>query len=116
MADDTLVSVVRPNGKVYTPRRRPRAVLVEDEDWRTDFPQVVLVFGTHDVTRAYALASRLAAVEPKPLFGEQWYRLAMRNGEQQYVTDEERGSPALTFGVIDDVPRHARRLGEGSDG
>ncbi len=98
----TLVPVVRPNGKVYRPRNRPRAVRVEVEDWRSDYSEVVTVLGTHDVERARALALRLASdVSERPLWGEQWYRLAIRNGDRVYVQDEVRGAPGLDFGVVD---------------
>lgn len=97
-----LVPVVRPNGKVYRPRRPPRAVRCDLDDPRSDLSEIVIVVGTHDVDRARALALRLAGdVSARPLWGEQWYRVAIRNGDRVYVQDEVSGAPALDFGVIE---------------
>lgn len=87
-----LVPVTRPNGKVYRPRKPPRAVPVEDDrDGST-----VYVLGTHDVERARALAQRVTTVCPYPR-AESWHRLGMRNGDPYYVYDDVRGAPSLVF-------------------
>jgi hypothetical protein len=89
MAD--LVPVIRPDGRVYRPRKPPRATIV-DVDGRT----YVYVLGTHDEPRGRALAQRLTNVDPyaNP---PTWQRLAIRNGERWFVQDDVRGAPCLIF-------------------
>lgn len=89
------MTLVRPNGKVYRPRKPPRAVLVDQEESGRWY---VYVFGTDDEARARELAQRLEAVEPhsEPLT---WVRDGFRDGERAYIVDEVRGTPCLIFHV-----------------
>lgn len=91
-----LVPVTRPNGRVYRPRRAPRAVVVEPDDFHVD--EQVIVLGTHDEERARALAMRLRPVDPYP-HEATWMRKAIRKGDPYYMVDEVRGAPALVFEV-----------------
>lgn len=93
-----LQEVVRPDGRIYRPRKLPRAQMVEDHLFERVF---VYVLGTHDEQRAYSLASRLEAVEPLPYGDPDWVRLSMRDGERVYVRDTVRGAPCIIFRVID---------------
>lgn len=48
--------IIRPNGKVYRPRKAPSAITLDDHDGMTAF---VVVFRTHDIERATELAQPL---------------------------------------------------------
>lgn len=107
MAEVDLVPVVRPDGRVYKPRKLPRAQVVQNVDDREPYAWV-LVLGTHDVDRAHALAARVAAGEgmyaDRATAERTWMRLAMRNGDPVYDRDPVRGAATVTFVVTDDPP------------
>ncbi len=93
-----LVPVVRPNGKVYRPRKAPVAVGVCDG---YDDVNYVYVLRTHDIDRARAFARPYLAtylVAPR----QEWVRLVMRRGYPVYEDDEERGVPVVVFTASDD--------------
>lgn len=96
-----LVPVTRPDGRVYRPRKAPRAVEVDNPDGQGNEPgSYIYVLGTHDVARAYELASaRWRGVEG--LTAEQtWLRLMMRDGDQVFDHDPVRGAAAVIFEVF----------------
>jgi len=99
-----LVPVTRPNGKVYRPRKAPRAQLVDNTDDREPYAWV-FVLGTHDVESALPLAERVAASEgmqpDRDSAEKTWMRLAMRNGDRVYDIDSVRGAATVTFEVIE---------------
>lgn len=96
-----LPSIVRPNGKVY----RPRKIAVEPWDndtWGRDESCGVVVYGTHDE----ALAQKLADEEIKRRWdsdwvgineGRGWFRAAYRYGDLVIVDDEVRGRAGVYF-------------------
>lgn len=99
MAD--LPSIVRPNGKVY----RPRKIVVQPWDNDTsgrDESCGVIVYGTHDEN----LAQGLADAEIKRLWdsdwigineGCGWFRSAYRYGDLVIVDDEVHGRAGIYF-------------------
>lgn len=96
--------IIRPNGKPYRPRRVV-AHEIGDED---EITCGVLVLGTHDQTRAQALADQLAQqvagngfVAADPYSG--WYRDGFEMGRRQWVTDEVRGRAGVWFREIVEV-------------
>ena len=96
--------ITRPNGKVYKPRKAPRAQLVDNIDALGPYAWV-FVLGTHDVELAHRLAEPVAAAEgmraDRESAEQTWMRLAMRNGDPVYDRDPVRGAATVTFGVID---------------
>lgn len=101
MTVDELVPVVRPNGKVYHPRRPPVAIGVSGTVGYDDDVPFVYVLRTHDVERARAFARPYVLpylVEPR----REWVRLVMRNGDPVYENDEERGCPVVVFTESED--------------
>lgn len=108
MADD-LVPVTRPDGRVYKPRKAPKAWFVEDPDARPDEPDAyVYVLGTHDIDRAYRLAEELARWQGVALdrsTAEQtWIRQTIRDGNPYFDIDRVKGAAAVSFDVVDDWP------------
>lgn len=106
MSTHSLEPVTRPNGKVYTPRKAPVAQRLDWDD-HSEVGPAVLVLRTHDVTRAHALAMKVEKVEPVPSTVS-WFRLMMRNGEQEWLADSnpgswpaDRGVPGVLFDVVD---------------
>lgn len=97
-----LEPIVRPNGKVYRPRKI-RAIYCENEYGGRDD---VFVLGTHDVTAALDTASREASFHfggaPSVIdaFGEiGWFREAIERGERVIRDDEIRGAAGVRFEV-----------------
>lgn len=93
-----LVPVVRPNGKVYLPKRHPWVIGATDDDevhW-------VYVLRTHDVDLARKLARPFVCshiVDPQML----WVRETIRRGEPFLAHGEERrGMPAVRFRESDE--------------
>lgn len=91
--------VVRPDGRVYRPRR-----LVVQE-WEDDWESGVLVLGTHDVVRARALAlgvcHRDHGPESTALFvATGWYRDGYAYGERAWIHDDVRGRAGVKFEVV----------------
>lgn len=95
--------IVRPNGKLYRPRKIVVFVVGEEDEG-------VLVLGTHDEQRAQVLADQMAAyvagadfVAASPETG--WYRDGFECGERRWVSDEERGRPGVYFReIVETVP------------
>lgn len=94
--------ITRPNGKPYRPQRIV-AFAIEG-----NCGDGVLVLGTHDLTRAQALADKLArdlagapAVAADPVTG--WYRDGMECGERRWVHDEVRGRAGVWFRDIEET-------------
>jgi hypothetical protein len=90
--------IERPNGKPYRPRRVVAYGVGEDGEG-------VIVLGTHDLSRAQALADELAryvagsgfvAVDP----WRGWWRDGFESGERRWVSDEERGRAGVCFREI----------------
>jgi hypothetical protein len=99
-----LVEITRPNGKVYRPRKEPRAQLVDNADDCEPYAWI-FVHGTHDMDRAWDLAqpeaSRHGMVADRESAHQTWMRLAMRNGDPVYDIDPIRGTATVTFEVIE---------------
>jgi ABC-type proline/glycine betaine transport system ATPase subunit len=98
-------AVTRPNGKTYQPRKIVAHVV---SDYYEDFEGVV-VFGTHDITRAQALADAVVAYEvhhtvraadPRLV----WWRDTFRYGGRVFETDEEHGRAGVYFADTADRP------------
>jgi len=90
--------IVRPDGTLYRPRKIT-ANAVTDED---EILCGVVVFGTHDITRAQPLAdgyvawqldSRMVAVDPCTV----WWRDAFEGGRRCWLTDEKHGRGGVFF-------------------
>lgn len=101
-----LASAVRPNGKVYRPRKPARGVFVEDHYARIGEPDAyVYVLGTHDVERAHRLASQIAARERLKADRDSarltWIRQTIRDGDPVFDVDEVRGAAAVVFEVAE---------------
>jgi hypothetical protein len=97
-----LPSVIRPNGKVYRPRR-VRVVGWDCDAYEPPFWQVA-VLGTHDVevAREYAPQGYHCAYLVHPHLG--WVRLGMCHGEPTWLHDDIRGAAAVIFDESDDPP------------
>lgn len=101
-----LAPVTRPDGRVYKPRKPPRGVLVEDHDARTGEPDAyVYVLGTHDVERAFQLATQIAATErlkaDRDSAWQTWIRQTIRRGDPVFDVDLVRGAAAVVFEVTE---------------
>ena len=90
--------IMRPNGKLYHPRRVVAHVVGEEDEG-------VLILGTHDLARAQILADQMAEyvagkgyVAVGPWTG--WFRDGFRAGRREWVTDEERGRAGVCFQEI----------------
>ena len=104
-------AIVRPNGKLYRPRRVTACAVGEDDEG-------VLVLGTHDLARAqflademaeYVAGSGFAAVDP--WLG--WFRDGYRNGRREWVTDEVRGRAGVCFReIVETAPPRLTPVGE----
>jgi hypothetical protein len=86
------VPVLRPNGKLYRPRKGPVAVLVEGLDYDQCW---IYVLRTHDEERARELAQQMETIEPRGRLC--WIREAIRNNDREYVEDTVRGMPVVIF-------------------
>lgn len=97
---DSLVSISRPNGAIY----RPRKVVAYDweDPWAWDTAtQGAVVFGTHDVDRARPVAEQVCgnyAVNPR----KGWWRDGYANGERAWIHDPVRGRAGVMFDASDD--------------
>ncbi len=100
MAETTLATVTRPNGKPYRPRkivtRRWENVGGYDEDCGA------VVLGTHDIEAARQEADRaikfwfdhdMVATKPEV----SWFRLGYANGEPMWLRDEVKGRAGVMF-------------------
>jgi hypothetical protein len=88
---------VRPNGKVYRPRRPLRSAPYDDHD----FQHGVIVLGTHDIELARAAAVRAGCECGEPKFDKGspgWLRQGYQHGEPWWINDDVRGAAAVTFG------------------
>jgi hypothetical protein len=99
------MSIVRPNGKPY----RPRKIVTHPwENQDGDGDRGVVVLGTHDVEEARVLAAEACshwfgssyAIEAAP----GWYRLGYTGyrGELSWTYDPERGRAGVFFTASDD--------------
>lgn len=94
--------VTRPNGKTYRPRMAPRALQVDNTYARSDdADSLILVFGTHDIERAYALAAKHWPGTQKDTADRTWVRETIRNGEPFIEYDDVRGAATVRFEVIE---------------
>lgn len=98
----------RPNGKVYRPRKQPRALLLGD-----DF-DCVLVLGTHDLDLAREVAAKLLAIQLGSDFTATdhergWYIEKYRWSERTWIYDDERGQAGVMFNEICDLGFAATR-------
>ena len=89
--------IVRPDGRIYRPRN-PRLRI---RAWGSDHPCGVIVFGTLDPDEALPHARAACRYwyegdtvrNPRP----GWYRDGFHWGERQWVRDERRGAPGVSF-------------------
>lgn len=95
---DALVEVVRPNGKIYRPRKPPRSIRIDDWDSEDEPNSWVYVLGTHDIERAWQLAQRVYGTD-RDTAEQTWIRHTMRDNEHCYDLDDIRGAAAVTFEV-----------------
>lgn len=93
--------VTRPNGKVYRPRKPPRAVEVDNDAGWNEPSTLIYVLGTHDIERAFALAQRMHRGADKDTAKLSWARLTMRRGEGFWEYDDICGAATVIFGVIE---------------
>lgn len=99
MADATLVEVIRPNGKIYRPRKPPRWIRLDPDLYDRDAPDGWLyVLGTHDIQRAWNMVSGVNGAD-RSTAEQCWIRHTMRDNEHCYDLDEIRGAAAVTFEV-----------------
>ena len=98
-------TIIRPNGKPYTPRKGLRQWGFSDEDSWSDF---VVVVGTHDIEKARAFGSpyRCAYLVDPTLV---WVKKVMRKGEKYIATDAfVDGSAGVMFTESDDPEPEAK--------
>lgn len=91
-------TLIRPNGKKYTPRKGLRQVgFVNDQD-----EHFVAIMRTHDIERAREFASPYVCrylIQPRLV----WVKQVMRNGEPYFATDAyETGAASVLFLESDD--------------
>lgn len=96
--DLTLVPVLRPNGKLYRPRKPPAAVVVPDHH---DEYHWIYVLRTHDIARAHELATALALrwgfdLDDCEVWRE-WVHDAIEGGDRFWRNDPVRGVPTVIF-------------------
>jgi hypothetical protein len=94
--------ITRPNGKPY----RPRKVIAYGVYDANECPVGVVVFGTHDVDRALALADLFvkcdlldagyAPAEPSCV----WWSDGFEGGARHWITDPEHGRAGVWFREI----------------
>jgi hypothetical protein len=95
MSDET---IIRPNGKPYTPRKGLRQIGFDHEDGHTSY---VVVLGTHDIEKAREFGRPYqCAYLVKPYKG--WGRWTIRNGEEWWEFDDVRGAAGVVFEEADD--------------
>lgn len=95
-----LLPIMRPNGKVYRPRK------IRTESWDNEEDTGVIVLGTHDVERAHLLAVEGC----RYFFGCQyainpdvdWFRQGYQYGDPMWFRDDVRGSAGVMFTASDD--------------
>lgn len=96
---DALVEVVRPNGKIYRPRKPPRWIHLDpDPDARSGPHGWLYVLGTHDIERAWELVRNVYGADHSTAV-RTWIRHTMRDNEHCYDSDTIRGAAAVTFEV-----------------
>jgi hypothetical protein len=101
---ETLPVIVRPNGKVYRPRKLVAHAFEDDHAGESG----VVVLGTHDPERARELALSSARywygteyiVDPVTV----WWHDAMECGERRWRHDAARGRAGVCFTASDDPP------------
>lgn len=101
---DDLPAILRPNGKVYRPRKLVAYAFEDDHAGESG----VVVLGTHDPVRAHALAERVArswygteyVVEPVQV----WWHDGIENGDRRWMHDPVRGRAGVCFTASDDPP------------
>lgn len=97
-----LVAVTRSNGKVYRPRKAPRAIQVDNTwAWEDEADSVIVVLGTHDIERAFGLAAKHWPGAQKETAHRTWVRETIRSGDRTIAYDPVRGAAAVTFDVIE---------------
>jgi hypothetical protein len=91
-------ATIRPNGKVYRPRRL-RSVVMDSHDGNST---LVVVLGTHDRAVADSLAeeeARRYRLDPIADAGARtsWYRQTIRGGDDVYEEDPVRGAACVVY-------------------
>lgn len=94
--------IVRPNGKIYRPRRPPVVIGFDDDHRGINY---VAVLRTHDeeFARSVARPFRCAyLVNPWEAPRLSWLRQTLRDGEPFYEFDDVHGAPCVLFEESDD--------------
>lgn len=100
-------TIIRPNGKPYTPRKGLRQIRFYDEEENRHY---VVVLGTHDIEKARAFAHPYECAHlVKPYTG--WGRWTMRRGEKWWDFDSVRGAAGVVFEESDDPEPGGSRNG-----
>jgi len=96
----SLSPIVRPNGKLYRPRKL-RVVFYELPSEDEVYSQTI-VLGTHDVELARSVARYGGILHylTQPHIG--WMRLGYDRGEQLWLHDDVRGAACVIFNESDD--------------
>lgn len=96
-----LEPIVRPNGKIY----RPRKIAVSYCEEGACADACVIVLGTHDLAVAWphalAEARYRLSVDPDPHGSPGWWRDVIRNGERVWEYDDVRGRAGINFAIED---------------
>lgn len=95
-------TILRPDGRMYRPRKPPRAILVGDDY------DCVLVLGTHDLKLAQETAQKLLSVELGSDFTacsseRGWFEEKFRWGERTWIYNSERGQAGIMFNEVCDL-------------
>ena len=93
--------LVRPNGRIYRPRKVVGYAWENPDDLSSDFISGVIVLGTHDVERARTLACSLGRYwfgldhAIRPHVG--WFRDGFEYGVRCWVDDPVTGRAGVMF-------------------
>lgn len=92
---------VRPNGKPYRPRTEGLSTVTWYNDWQPH-EYGVIVFGTHDRSKALDMAIEAARAEWGGSYSVDagqpgWVRDGIRDGERIWLHDDVRGRPCVEF-------------------
>lgn len=100
---DKLPAIIRPNGKIYQPRK-VRGILLDGPE--LNGPESCLIAGTHDIERARKFAVRLIKeYDSYWTAGDAvltWQRPVIRNYDRSYEYDTVRGAAGVMFEMIEE--------------
>jgi len=92
--------IVRPNGKVYRPRKGLRVAVYDNRD-TGGIGHGIMVLGTHDIAAAVDVATRNPGDYECEISAEYavvgWTRDGYQNNQRWWTEDPVRGAASVTF-------------------